>query len=79
MKRKVIAPVGLGNYPVGRSDSCRTYRNYRIIVALVVRDLANPNALLAERSPGTYIIVRDSLSKDSKKDKKKKDFTSFFL
>ena len=72
MKRKVIVLVGLGNYPVGRCDSCRTYRNYRIIVALVVRDLANPNTLLAERSPGTYTIVRDPLSKDSKKDKERK-------
>ena len=62
VKRKVIAPVGLGNYPVGRCDSHRTYQNYRIIVALVVKDLTNLNALLAERSPDTYTIVRDPLS-----------------
>ena len=72
MKRKIIAPVGLKNYSVGQFDSCRTYRNYRIIVTLVVRDLTNPNALLAERLSGTYTIVKDPLSKDSKKDKERK-------
>ena len=69
MKRKVIAPVGLDNYSVGRCDLCRTYRNYRIIVALVVRDFANFNALLIEHSLDTYTIVKDPLSKDCKKDK----------
>ena len=72
MKRKVIVPVEVENYLVGRCDSYRTYRNYRIIVVLVVRDLTNPNIFLAERSLVMYIIVKDPLSKDRKKDKERK-------
>ena len=79
MKRKFIASVGLGNYPVRWCDSCRTYRNYRIIVALVVRHLVNPTSLLAERSPGTCTIFKDPLSKESKKDKERMILQVFFF
>ena len=46
------------------------YRNYRIIMALVVKDFANSNSLLAERSLGACTIVRDPLSKEVRKIKK---------
>ena len=44
----------------------------RIIVALVVRDLTNPNSLLTECSRSTYTIVKGPLLKDNKKDKERK-------